>query len=190
MDELREVAKDCINIKQEEFQINSIKAEIISAMYFIILENGEIKRSESDLLLNHLGIEFAFIFPKISYTPMVNWYKSYLSPIIINRDLEVVEQQLMINDWIFEYSGQFHERTPTPIHVTTINNKFDFEEQQSVSVEGSDERLINSFKFVYTVFKYGSKTEFEYLKLILKKDQIIADLRFKNERFKEGLLIK
>jgi hypothetical protein len=183
MEGLRELVKECIRKKDKEFEDNLIdtnpnrrRITFIGEMYFVILENGEIKQSESDSILDSLGIEFAFVFIKMNYTPGCIYYNSYLSPIIIHRDLQVLNDRLKIDNWDITFNGQFWGHKPTPISVLFSNKPLNFFEWYSNNIDGSVEGLEDIFKLIFLVFKYRSKTEPEYLKLIHKNKLLIDNL--------------
>ena len=187
MEDLKGLVKECIKIKTEQFQTNE-KVKIVGAKYFVILENGEIKQSDFDPILNQSGIEFAFIFPKIHYTPNVTyWEDSYLSPIIINQILEAVDEKLMINNWIFEFKGQNIKHAAHHIQMNISNNKFGYMESfYPVLVE----ELIEMLKLFMTLLKCSTKTEALYMVDLHKKGIQIDSLSNKVSRLEADMHIK
>jgi len=185
MEGLKELVRECIDIKKGEFQKGD-SVRIVSLKYFVVLENGEIKQSDFDPILNNPGIKYAFIFPKVSNTPMSNWYYSCLKPIIVNQDFEVIEGRLTINDWIFEFHGQSLGNTPFPMSVFIINNKFGFKERNHFDIDEFGE----VYKFLISFLNCSSNAEAMYLFEIHKKDKHIDYLSAKVNSLEADLYFK
>lgn len=188
MGNLREIAKECLNAKKEEYEENE-KVNVTGARYIVIFENNVIKQSDFDIILNSLDIQIAYIFPKIHYTPMSNWYNSFLSPIIVNNSLEPFEGRQVIQNWTIEYSGQSLCHTPSSnssLSVNFQNKKFDFEAQTCFS--------INEFEIFYPLIvnlaNCSSKSEAVYVFDMYKKNRSIEILGENISRLNSEIHIK
>ena len=171
MEELRDLAKQCIKIKKEEYQGNA-DVKIVGIKYFVVLENGEIKQSDFDPLLSNSGIELALIFPKIHYQSWSRWYDSYLDPIIINNKLEAIERKLEIDDWTIEIRGQNIEAKPLGITIIINNKSLGYYSYNSTEIEYFGE----FYKFLVELCKCKTKIEANYLTDLRRNSEKLEDL--------------
>lgn len=171
MAKFNDLARECLSITKEEY-ISNEKVNVIGAKYFVLLENDEMRESDFDPILNQSDIKLAFVFPKIHYTPMSNWYNSYLQPIIINKNFEAIVGKLKIQDWKFEFTGQPLQYTPNGLGVNLVNVKFGFNEH----IGGAYDKFSELYKFLIILTGCSSKSEVLYVFDIYKKSLKIDSL--------------
>lgn len=182
MENLREIVKDCLKAKNEELDKNLMvkSAKVFGAKYFVIQNNGEVKGSEYDYVLDNSEIELVFVFPKVSYTPMLNYYTSYLSPIIINSKFEISEESLIINDWTFKFEGQFLSNVYGPINIYITNEKLGFfDNAKTIHLDVDIDGFAKLYKLIDVLSSCTTKSEAIYLSDIYKKDAEIEMLKNK-----------
>lgn len=186
MSNLREFAQECLKSTRDQFADNN-KVNVVGARYIVVLENNEVKQSDFDIILNSEGITYTFIFPKIYYTPMSNWYYSYLKPIIINESLEPIEGIQVIKDWTISYSGQSLLHTPGVVNVNFKNMKFDCDIFNSYF---RIDDFPNFYPVILNLINCTSKIEAQYIFDTFNKNHSIQILRDNISRLESEIHIK
>ncbi len=203
MSNLKEVTKEYLNKK---FGSHRIRVELIDAKYVVVLDNDEIRQSDSDTILDVDGIKKAFIFPKVHYSPQFYWYDAYMSPFIINENLEISEVIVILDEWKIEIIGQPLDRTPHSNFIRIKNEKIGFEHSMDYCIDDFPlyYRLMLSISASYSKTEAMLRIEvFNSNRTIVRLENTVqnleADQRIKNviiEGYKEvvnkiaGLVIK
>lgn len=104
MIELKEKIDKCYQEIQNKYEkIPSVKLK--DKLFVIIDKNNIAKTSNLETSLVVDDFKYVLCFPIIEYTPCKNWYYSNIAPIIIDRNMSIVDN-IIINNWRLSMIGQ------------------------------------------------------------------------------------
>lgn len=184
-----EFNKELLNAccKQIKEMHNTSTCSVIDFLYVIVKNDNSVVSSQYEPILDATkDIKYVFTFPRISYTPMTNWYVSFLSPLIIDINDNIYDNILKEDDWTFEITGQFLGERPRSISSTITNKKL------GINIDHYQEaRDFPTICSLYGKYKQcKTNNEAKYIQELYYKDCKIESITTENLTLKNDLNIK
>lgn len=170
MSEIREIVKEKINQIKKEISSNTVR--VTGARYFVVLKNGEILDSDSDINLNNKEFNYAVVYQCVNYYTLTYPQSSYLSPITINNKLKVEKDVLYYKTWILYFEGQSLNHRPNDFSTLVQNHKINFSERIIFNIN----QFTSHLKLLNLLINCNTEKEAEFIYSYYKKDKTIKSL--------------